>query len=312
MRLGEIKQKLDQVTGENHLIEIKHEPQFGGQAQEVSGFINLNEVLQILSQYVWSEIDPQSLEDDFEATPKTDVVTLTQEVFTRYNTYVTSVNTKLPIFYSVIESIVDEQDEQTINIKLPKKIKSITDLSSANTRLSKILTLYNVDGDFEFRGFDKGSEWYVITAIGTVSHLFLTSGLSIAKKYFDTKQSYYKSETAKQHYKAATEKDTVTDEELEEYCARRMKGLIKSEVETALQEIGHGTWDKNELQVQIIKATTLLIAELEDEGTEFHLSLNPPDYASEGQSGLVIDYKKIPKQSLEKMQLSSGDTKKKK
>ena len=39
-----------------------------------------------------------------------------------------------------------------------------------------------------------------------------------------------------------------------------------------------------------------------EEGVEFHLSLNPPRYASEEEVGLIIDYTKIPKKIEEKTQ----------
>ena len=46
------------------------------------------------------------------------------------------------------------------------------------------------------------------------------------------------------------------------------------------------------MQTKLVKATTKLV-EILGEGTEFHLSLNPPEYVSEQAGQLVIDYKKI-------------------
>lgn len=57
-----------------------------------------------------------------------------------------------------------------------------------------------------------------------------------------------------------------------------------------IKELNGETSDS--LQTKLVNATTQLIKEL-GEGTEFHLSLNPPAYAKEQAGQLVIDYKKM-------------------
>ena len=184
--------------------------------------------------------------------------------------------------------------EQTINIKLSESIHDLDGLTRANERLSKILDLYNVDGQFDFKGFDRGSEWYVIAAAGVLSYRFLIAGLDIAQKYFETRKSYFESEQAKLDLQAALDKDDVTKTEMENYQKKRMEVLIKDEVAKAVKEIGIGSNNNNELTTKIIKATTKLIKELDEEGAEFHLSLNPPEYANEYMGTVTIDYSKMP------------------
>ena len=61
---------------------------------------------------------------------------------------------------------------------------------------------------------------------------------------------------------------------------------------------------REELEFQLINATKDLVKEL-GEGTEFHLSLNPPPYAKEEGGMLKIDYSKMPKPEIQKKEISS-------
>lgn len=63
---------------------------------------------------------------------------------------------------------------------------------------------------------------------------------------------------------------------------------------------------------KLLMATKELIKELGD-GVEFHLSLNPPEYAEETAGSLTIDYKKMPaietKKELKQIATSTEDAK---
>ena len=69
--------------------------------------------------------------------------------------------------------------------------------------------------------------------------------------------------------------------------------MLAKNLVTALNEVtklnGHA---KDELFNKVVIATKELVKEMGD-GVEFHLSLNPPAYASEESGTLTIDYKKI-------------------
>jgi len=48
--------------------------------------------------------------------------------------------------------MVEDQEEQIINIKIPEnKILSLNNLSEFNTRLYKIFEKFKIDGQFEFK-----------------------------------------------------------------------------------------------------------------------------------------------------------------
>lgn len=295
MRLGEIKQILDKVLNEDKNIILINEPLNGGYTYRIAKYGSIIESLEILSKLAWNQLDYtpiQVIRDNYHIDQQE--VQITQDEFNQLNSYISSLNEKIPLFMSILDTMVEKQDEQIINIKLTNKINKLDDLTKINTRLDDILKRYNADGQFEFKGFDKGTNWYVILATGVLSYRFLIAGLDIAQKYFDTRKSYFESEKAKLDLKAALDKEEITDEDLKGYKERRLSSLIKGEVESAIEKIGVGTNSKNELTLKIIQATTKLIKELDEEGTEFHLSLNPPEYAEEYMGSLTIDYSKMP------------------
>ncbi len=295
MRLGETRNILWGVLTEDNKILLEHEPIFGGQAQIVKNYGPVMVALELMSELSWNKTDYAPIEAiRNEYNVQLEEVQLPQDKFNKLNAYISSLNATLPVYVSILETMVKDQDQHTINIKLPESIKKLDDLTATNKRLSKILELYNADGQFEFKGFDKGTDWYVIVATGVLSYRFFIAGLDIAQKYFDTRKSYFESESAKLDLRAALNKEDVTDTDLDNYKNRKMSILIGDEVKKAIEKIGIGSNNKNELTTKIIKATESLIKELDEEGTEFHLSLNPPEYVSEYMGSLIIDYSKIP------------------
>lgn len=295
MRLGEIRNILHEVIKEDNKISIEHEAIFGGQAQTVKNYGPIISALDVLANLSWNETDYAPIElIKKEYGTEVRGVQLPQDKFSQLNAYVVSLNSKLPLYISILETMVQGQDEHTINIKLSDSIKDLNNLTATNTRLGKILDLYNADGQFDFKGFDKGTDWYVVVATGILSYRFFIAGLDISQKYFETRKVYFESENAKLDLQAALDKEDVTKTDIESYQKRKMELLIKDEVKKAIDKIGVGANNKNELITKIIKATEKLVKELDEEGTEFHLSLNPPEYANEYMGSLVIDYSKMP------------------
>jgi len=295
MRLGEIKQIVDKVVDENGVIVISSESIYGDQAFNVKNYADAVAALNILDEQDWNELDYSPVESVVKKhPPDNEESQLTQEEFTQLNTYVSALNAKLPYFVSILASIVKEQDEKVINIKLSEDIKSLSGLSNLNKRLETIFKIFKIDGEFEFNGFDKGTDWYVISTVGYSSYLCLILGLDIAKRFFETKELYFKSKKAELDYKASLEKNEKYSESL--FLAYREKRL-ELEVEEDAIEASKKIADTNgktpeELQTHIILGVKELVKEL-GEGTEFHLSLNPPEYVEGTIGSLRVDYKKV-------------------
>lgn len=294
MRLGEIKQNIDKVLIANKTIQLKSDAVYGGQAYKINNYSDVIIVLRHVASLSWSGINIDAINEIIAQYPKNNIVELPQAQFNKLTSFINTVNQKIPLYYSILETMVEKQDELTINIKLSEKIKNLNDINIVNKRLEDVLKLYNVDGQFEFVGFDKGSEWYVLVATGVLSYQFIVACLKIAQEYLKTKAEYLKSEEARISYEASLKEDEkYSDSEFEKYKELWLKIFIEKEVKKVIDEInkkkGH---TKEELQTKLISATTKLVKEL-GEGTEFHLSLNPPEYVSEQAGQFVIDYKKI-------------------
>lgn len=296
MRLGEIKQKIDRVVSEDFIIVVKNQPLYGEQAQEITNYGDIVEALEMLSKFEWNDITETEVDEIAKTYPKKVVATLPLVDFNKLSAIIGRVNTTLPLYYSILDTMVEEQDEKVINIQLPSKIKSLDDLNEFNTRLSKLLKTFQIDGEFEFRQFDKGTSWYEECAIGVFTYKYFVACLKIAQEYFKTEAEYFKSREAEIAYEAAKislvsqEKEITFDEYKQNWLRVFIKQEVTSLVTEKIKELnGHSS---EELQTKLVTATTALVKEL-GEGTEFHLSLNPPEYAREQAGQLVIDYKKI-------------------
>lgn len=295
MRLGEIKQKIDRVVAENFTIVIKNQPLYGEQAQEITNYGDIVEALEILSKFKWNDVTKVEVEEITRVYPKQATSILPLADFNKLSAIIGRVNTTLPLYYSILDTMVEKQDEKVINIQLPGKIKSLSDLNEFNTRLSKLLKSFQIDGEFEFQQFDKGTSWYEVCVISVLTYKYFVGCLKIAQEYFKTETEYFKSREAQIAYEA-TKISLNNQKEItfNEYKQNWLRVLIEKEVVSLVTEKikelnGHSL---EELQTKLVTATTALVKEL-GEGTEFHLSLNPPQYVKEQAGQLVIEYKKI-------------------
>ena len=219
MRLGEIKNIVNEVIDEANHLFIDHEPIFNGQAQLIKNFAEIMEALEVLSKQKWNDIDYSAIEDiRKEYNTKQNSATLTEEKFNKLNSYVSSINNKMPIFIGILDTMVEKQDTYSINLKLPSNINSLEDLKELSKRLDKLFKQFQVDGEFSFVGFDKGSEWLIFLVGGVLSHTFFIDCLKVAQEIFKTKTEYYKSKTAKMDYQASLKNvDDFSEEGLELY-----------------------------------------------------------------------------------------------
>lgn len=94
--------------------------------------------------------------------------------------------------------VPDNEDEETINIKLPDIVK-IEDLIKASTLINKALShsVSEIKGELKVKHLDYGSSWLIISA-GTVLGAKLV--MAIAKAAFDIAKKYYGVKMMQQQY----------------------------------------------------------------------------------------------------------------
>jgi len=297
MRLWEMKKLFDPIINDSCQIVVSGEGIYNNQAYIIHNYSELIKALVLLSEQSWNDHDfsiIQRIIDEYGT--EEDIVEIKAQEFNELNAYISSINWKFTLYYSILESMIENQDEHVINVKIPEEhLSSLKDLTAFNNRLDKILLKFNVDWQFEFKWVDVWSSWYVLAVLWVWSYRVFLACLKIAQEFFKTKEWYYKSKKAELDYKAwLSNVDEYNKEWLTSYIDKRLSLEIDEKITNALQILKLKT-SKTEAEQknQIIMATKELIKELWH-WTEFHLSLNPPAYVSENDSGsLTINYKKI-------------------
>lgn len=295
MRLWEIKVLLEKVLNDDAKIFIDSETIYWWQAYKIKNYKSLFDVFDILNKQEWNQYDFSNVEQVSKKYRKLQIVQVEWSDFNQINSYIWNLNTYIPLYYSILTEMVDEQDEQIINIKIPEgNIKSLKNLSEFNNRLDKNFKEFAIDWQFEFKWLDKWTSWYEILITGIKTYWMFLACLKIAQEYLKTKQEYYKTKKAELDYKAWLNKPTdFTKDWLEKYIDRRLELEVEEKIKESIESLKIENWKSQmELQSQIIKATKGLIKELWN-WTEFHLSLNPPKYASEMSWSINIDYVKL-------------------
>lgn len=307
MRLGKIRNIVSEVTNTTDQITIEANAIFGGQAYVVENYYKLVEALNVVSTQEWNDVDFSTVKAIIDKYDIVSTQTITNAEYDQFTVYIAAVNQKLPIFLGIIKTMVDEQDQKIINVKLPENIKSIADLDKFNKRLTDIFKRFNLAGEFEFKGFDRGTSWYEILITGELLYRYFLACMAVAITVVHFKKTFYDAENAKLAYKASVKNSEKTEAQ---FLKEVVEEKVSSDITDAITEIektdGKTT---QELHSQLVTATTELVKEL-GHGTEFHLSLNPPEYVAENKGGsLNIDYSSMPE--LEKVKetktLEAGD-----
>ena len=297
MRLGEIKQILDKVLDDNNKIILNHKAIYNGQQYIIENYKKIMDALEILNELTWNKDTEKKiyieLEESYERITEQQ---LSPEEYTQLNIYISKLNARIPIYYSILETQVDKQDEKTINIKLPN-YSTLKDLNDFNNRIETMLKLFNVDGKFVFEGFDVGTSWYKLVTKGIMTCYFLIACLKVGQEACKLMKDYSELEILKKSY-LLLEKN-YNNNKFEEHIKNLVNQQIEKQIQSAIKNIGTNGHSEEELKNKLIKATNKLIIELNN-GTEFHLSLNPPKYASEEQGQISVNYEELKKLMSEK------------
>ena len=299
MRLGELKKILDEVVDDTNKIIINFQQIYGGHAYKISNYSALITALDAIKTQNWIDFSSEIVEvlNSKFSQNKTEIQ-IEPNDYNLLTQFVNKINGKLPIFYGILDAMVEKQDEQIINIKLPSKDDfSLKDLSDINKRLSTIFSTINIDGTATFSGFDKGSSWYEILIGGALTYKFFISALKIAQEFFKAEKDYYEAGEAKIHYQAALlqlqkEQNKIDEEAIKDYAKHVISVRIENSIKEVVKELPLNGHSENEVIIKMSKTIEAITAEMNN-GLEFHLSLNPPEYAEEDGTKISIDYEVI-------------------
>src|SRR5258706_15432350 len=129
MRLGEILKTLEPVINDNGELVVGAEQIYNGQAFIVRRYAKLVRALDVVSGQAWNKLDLTSVES-IKKTYGTSAQTanLSQEDYAALVAYVNALNQTLPVFVGLLDSLVEPQDEQCINVKLPERLSTLNAL----------------------------------------------------------------------------------------------------------------------------------------------------------------------------------------
>lgn len=317
MRLREIKKKLNDILVNNQ-IQIKETTSFNGYGHQISEAKELFGALELLSKQPWNTNDFTPVEAIIAKHNAriSKTISLDQDEFSQLSTYITQVNQQLPFFMSVVNASVKDQSPQDINIQLSSEIKTPEELGKLVSATEELAKVSNVDGEgIEFAGFDKGSDWIVLSVIGSGTYALVMSGLKLAQEYFKTKKDFYGSKEAKLSYKAALAESSSKDKKFteagfESFQKKRMEIQLDEGIDEIVVAIKQSNgFAENEIRTKLKKTTDCLI-NIIGSGNEVHISMNPPSEISETSTGQIvsIDYSFLEKSDeKDKKQLTQGD-----
>lgn len=306
MRLGVLKNIIDLAVNEDNELTYYSAPLYGGQLFQITEYSYLIDALKQLVLQPWVDTEPDVLyeiisiygDDKYE-------VNIKPEENSQIASLVSEINEKLPLFYGIIDEMVEEQDEQVINIKIPDdRISSLSGLTKFNKELEDIFKLIvkhkGLRSDVKFQGFDIGTSWYEILIAGPpMAYSAFLGVIDIAEGLIRLRKLWYESEDVKlsvEAKKRQLEKESnvvVTEDDMKEHISMLFKLRAEKDVQALIAKLPGDINDPAEMQVAILKGLSKVI-ELIERGTEFHPSLNPPDFVEEGEGQRFhIDYEKL-------------------
>lgn len=296
MRLREVKKRIEEISVDGKIsVSLK---QSLGNFYLISNSSKLFSLLQFLSEQKWNTADltyVQSIVESKNALDNEEIM-LDNNQYNQLNAYVNKLNEELPIFYGLVDSLSDDQNEFDINIKLSDKIKTVDDIKVLMEKIEKLEKFIDLDGKkLEFAGFDNGSSWVVFTASCGAVYGFIMACTKLAQEIFKMQEQYYKKKEARIHYRLTLkENEKESDAGLKKYCERYCEEYLEQESKEIADEIGtYNGAPKNEIEEKAKNATKCLV-EIIGNGNEVHVSLNGNQVIGETKSGNVqMDYKDL-------------------
>ncbi len=301
MRLGEIKNILDQYLSPEHTIVLNTEAKSGYGNQYV--LIKHYDRFVFIESFLAQQGISLNVRDNFLShlkphNPHSEEVLIQNNVLTQINQYLNALNPFVQMFYMVISNLAKPQDPHMLNIKLPDKEDfSIKDMENLMKKLHIIFCgiadSIDIPASFDIVGVESGSKWLDVKINVDVKQSLTLFGvimglLSIGTKTFQTREAFFKSEEAKLSYEIM-EEEYRKNIGFEEHVIRMVDKKRGNDIAEVLEKTGVNKPDaKNKMETIVVQ-----IVEALRDGVEFHPSLNPPEYIKDEANGIKVNYEMI-------------------
>ena len=309
MRANELKIIIDRAIDESKMLVFSPEGLYGGNRFSLEGCGDFIAALEQLIKQPWIvgvDKRAQQLIDRYNKRQSIRDIEISPEEHDVFYNLVQIINQHMHVFYGTLESVTQEQEQDFVNIKIPQEYtQSIEDLSQFNKGLQEILKLIvshkGFRGDVSFVGFDSGTKWYVIKISLPIALFGFMVSVQIAHEMIATRKTWFESERARIAYEMTKrkaesskgEKKPPTPQEyVDEAVEIQKEEKIDELIERVKDEISNNEPEmRNSLSAGIDKLVDLM-----EKGTEFHPSLNPPEFIEQDERGVFqLDYERLQK-----------------
>ncbi len=301
MRLGEIKNILDKYLTPEHIIalEIENNRAYGNQYVIIK---NYNKLVYIENFVAEQGLIVQGREVFLNATkpnnPNSSEAIMQTGIVNQISQYINALNQFVRIYYLTLNTMVKPQDPQLLNIKLPDRDNfSIKDMEKLMQKLHVILNgiseAIDIPASFDIVGVDSGSKWIEIKVnVGPdcATKLFgiIMGILGIGIGTFELREHYYQSEEAKLSYEII-DKEYKKQTSFDDHVIRMVDKKRDTDIEILLKKTDIKKPDaKNKIDTIVAHIVDAL-----HDGVEFHPSLNPPEYITDENNVIRVDYEKF-------------------
>jgi hypothetical protein len=289
MRINKKLALLNGVT-KNGKIFINSVEEPGG--YKVKNYEDLMRALDYLGKEEWNKNDDGRIRDIIRIHGFEDDQRLNRNEFDWLKSYVTELNKTYPYYYSIISTQIHKEDEKSLSVLIPTDIQSFEELIAFNKRLAKAFDSIKITEDISFSGFDKGTDWIVLTANTITAYYLIMTCLNVAQKVVTLKKTYHEGEIAKLQHQALIKEEpdlNLTEDKFKEitiqsFTEDNIRKLFTSEALSKLQR--HGT--ENELLTGVKKAMPELI-DLLEKGMRIEPANEHPKFLTTENGNILIN-----------------------
>lgn len=308
MRLGELKNIIDQAVSDQNTIIFSSENLYEGKRFRVKGYADLIDAVEHLVNQPWVKADKKIVQELMSRHGKLhEEIEVSPDEHNRLNALVNDINKSLPVFYGILETVTPEQDEQVVNVKIPEDYTvDLEKLSSFNKELQDVFKLVvlhkGLRGDeVRFQGFDIGTSWYQMLIVGApIAYYGFMGIIEIAEKLIHARKAWYESEEMRLSYEV--KKQEMDDKKakaftMEEHIKPMLELKAQQSIDALIEKMGDEAPNSaTEMSSHLLKGLQKIIA-LMEKGTEFHPSLNTPEFIdTEGNAASFhVDYDRLKK-----------------
>lgn len=300
MRLGELKNIIDVIRDEKtNKIVVSVETIWNGQGYKINNYNMLVKALLELEKQKWNTpgldnfnklIGKYGISESF--------VAIEASEYNVLNAYINELNQRMPVFYKILDSFIEPQDEYIINIKLPDS--NDYTLQKLESTIKQIRIIFqgiseacNIPASFQVVGVASGSKWIEINIDTQLVkkysiYAIIMGSIGISTAMFNLRKSYYDSETAKLSYEMM-DQEYKNNVSFNNHIDKMVQQKKIEDIKTVLDENNITNGDAlNKTEKMVDKITEELKT-----GVEFHPSLNKPKYVNEDDGVIKINYETL-------------------